>query len=228
MLTDDAKFDDLLTKALYKAAELDAEDTPSDAELYELVQPSLRFQRKMRAMLRSPNAYARRKRRPMYIKMMRIAAVFIVALVVLGSTVIAISPVIRSTVVEFVRTWQEDRTEYYMPHRDLHKDWIFGYIPDGFELVEEINFGHQLSINYRNYSSTIINISISTGSQIIDNENSVFYNTIINGNIADIYVSNSVDHPNIIVVFQEHTGTLITLISEIDVSELIKIAENIE
>jgi len=227
MIKDDAEFEELLTKALYRATALDMEETPSDAELEHLVQPSLKFQRKMRALLRNPTAYARNKRRPIYVKAMRVAASFMVTLTVLFTITIAASPTVRATVTNFVRTWFDDRTEYFVPNRDLHTEWTFGYIPEGFELVEE--YDHMLLIQrvYENNDSVKIIVSISTGKAFIDNEHSDYYSTRINGNIADIYVSNDIEYPSIIVIFHEQTGMRILLISEIDISELIKVAENI-
>jgi len=227
LLMDDAEFEELLTKALYRAAELDAEETPSDTELEELVKPSKKFQRKMRTLLRNPNKYAHNARRPTHVKIMRIAATFLITLTVLFTTIMAASPTVRAAVVNFVRTWFEDRTEYHVPHRDLHQDWTIGYIPEGFELVEEHYHVLQNIFIFENNDSVEIKIIISTGNQQVNNEHSEFYNTLINGNITDIYLSNDIEHPNIIVIHYIQEGVVITLISEIDVSELIKIAENI-
>jgi len=227
MLMDDIEFEEILTAALYRASELDTENAPSDAELDNLVQPSPRFQRKIRALLRNPNVYARNQRRPVYFRVMRVAAVIFIVLTVMFTATIAISPTVRAAVVTFVRTWLEDRTEYYVPHSNLNQDWTVGYIPEGFELIEEVYHFLQIELVYGNDENMEIYINISTGNQIVDNEHSDFYNTIINGNIADVYVSNDEDAPNIIVMIQDLTGVLITFVSELDISELLKIAENI-
>ena len=221
------EFDEILTAALYRASELDIENTPSNSELDELVQPSKRFQRKMKALLHNPKAYTRNIRRPLYIKMMRVAAAIFIALAVLFSATMAVSPTVRATVANFVRTWLEDRTEYSVPPQDLHRAWTFGYIPEGFELVEEINLGLILLYTYENSNSEEILISISTGSQIVDNEHSDFYSTRINGNDADVYVSNDIEYPSIVIMIHEQTGMKIMLQSEINIEEIIKIAENI-
>ena len=227
MIKDDAEFEELLTKALYRATALDMEETPSDAELEHLVQPSLKFQRKMRALLRNPTAYARNKRRPIYVKAMRVAASFMITLTVLFTITMAASPTVRATVSNFVRTWYDDRTEYYVPNRDLHTEWTLGYIPEGFELVEEYDHMLQNILVYENNDSEYIYINISTGNALIDNEHYDYYSMQTNGNITDVYISNDVEYPNMIVLIHEQTGMRIILISEIDISELIKVAESI-
>jgi len=158
---------------------------------------------------------------------MRAAAAVFIAITVLFSASMAVSPTVRASVVSFVRKWLEDRTEYHVPQSDLHRDWSFGYIPEGFELVEKNSGLLQLFLVYENIDLVKILISISTGSLIIDNEHSDFNKTTINGNDADVYVSNDPDYPNIIVMMHEQTGMKIMMQSDVDISELIKIVENI-
>jgi hypothetical protein len=227
MRIDDAGFEKLLTAALHRAAELDYEDAISDEELALAVQPSQRFQRKMKNLLRNPPRHIRNQRRPIYLKMLRSAAAVFVAVTVLFGAVMAASPTVRAAVVNFVRTWLEDRTIYETPDRDMYGDWTFGYIPEGFVLIEEFDTEAHFIHIYQNDDSISISITISSGKQVVDNEHSVFYETTINGNAADIYESNNPEYPNVIVMYYETTGVVITLVSEIDVSQLIRIAENI-
>lgn len=228
MRIDDAQFDELLTAALYRADELDYYDMPSDEELEQLVQPSPRFQRKMKSLLRDPNRYIRSRRLPIYVKVMRsAAAVFIVLTLLLGSAM-AVSPTVRAAVVNFVRTWFEDRTVYQTPDHVLDKEWTFGFIPEGFKLIDAIETELHLLYIYQNDHALILSITVSREKQVVDNEHSVFSQTVLSGRSADIYESIDPQYPSIIVIFDELSGVFITLVSEIDVGELIRIAENIE
>jgi hypothetical protein len=228
MRIDDASFDKLLTVALYRAAELDYGDIPSDDELDSTIQPSLRFQRKMRNLLRNPNRHIRNQRRPIYMRVMRnAAAVFIVFTVLLGAAMAA-SPTVRAAVVSFVRTWFEDRTEYQSPERGLSREWTFCYIPSGFELIEEFKNELQQLYVYQNVDSTTLSITITSGKLAVDNEHSDFYHVVIDGNTVDVYESNNKEYPSIIVVYNEAYRVFITLVSEIEINELIKVTENIE
>ena len=227
MVYNDAEFDKLLTTALFRAAELDYVDSLSDEELEQKVQPSSRFKRRMDALLRNPNRYVRNQRRPLYLKVLRSAAAVFIAITVVFSGAMAVSPTVRAAVVNFVRTWFEDRTVYEIPSHELDNGWTVGYIPDGFELIEELDLGLQLILFFEDNDSATIFIQFSTGKQIVDNEHSVFYEITVNGNPTDIYESNDVEHPSIIVMHEEKAGVFVTIISKIDVRELIRIAENI-
>ena len=221
-------FDELLTAALYRAVELDCADLPSDEELDRLVQPSSRFTRRMNELLRNPNRYLRNHRRPVYIKALRIAASLAVTFTILIGAAIAVSPTVRAAVFGFVRTWFSDRTVYQPVELASHRGWTFSYIPSGFELTEDIETDLKSLFVYQNSGGMMITINILNGKQAIDNEHSAFSYRIINGRTVDIYESNDEKYPNVIAVYDEETGDFITIYSEIEIGELIKIAENIK
>jgi len=225
---DNANFDKLLTDALYRAAELEYMEKPTNDVLDKKNQPSKQFKKKITIMLRNPQSYIRNLKRPVYLRVIRAAAVVLIAFTVLFGTTMAVSPTVRAAVVAFVRTWFEDRTIYQIPDRELNEGLTFGYIPEGFVLVEEIDLDLQLIYVFQDIDSTIIYITVSSGSLTIDNEDSFYYRTTINGFPAEVYESTDDEKPSVLVVHKENTGIFITLVSKINTSELIKIAENIE
>jgi len=164
----------------------------------------------------------------MYKKIMRVAASFLIAITFLFGVTMAVSPTARAAVVNFVRTWFEDRTIYHVPPQNLNRDWSFGYIPDGFELVEEINDEHQKIFIWEDENLLPIYIIITTGDATIDNEHYNFYTITINGNIADVYESIDDEYPSMIAIHDKQNGVIIILWAYLDVNEVIKIAENIE
>jgi hypothetical protein len=228
MPIDDTEFESRLTAALNKAAELDYMNMPADEELEQIIQPSAKFQRRMRALFKNPSAYVKNQRRPLYMRILRTAAVFFITFTVILGAAMAVSPKVRAAVVDFVRSWFEDRTEYNTRPGIVISGWTFGYIPDGFDLVANTSDEFQIVRVFRNERSETIFINIRTGSGIIDNEHSTFYQTTINGRIADIYDGNAAEDDNIIVLYDDSSGTIMTLTSSIVIDELIKIAENIQ
>ena len=222
----DKNFEKLVTAALYRAAELDEIEAQSNVS-WESITPSPRMQRRMKAMLRNPSAYVRNLRRPMYKKIMRVAASFLVTITILFSAAIAISPTARAAVVNFVRTWLEDRTIYHVPQQNLDRDWSFGYIPDGFEPIIEINDEHQRVFAWEDENLSAIFVSITTGNTIVDNEHYKFHTSFLNGNITDIYESIDEEHPNMIVIHDNQYDVLITIWAYLEISIITKIAENI-
>jgi hypothetical protein len=223
----DAEFEELLAAAVVRAAELDYAEIPSDDEIDKIVRPSAQAQRKMEALLRNPSRYVRSLRRPIYLKAMRFAASFLITLTVLFGATMAVSPTVRAAVVDFVRSWFEDRTVYETPDRDLHSEWEFGYIPAGFELIDKFETELHLLYIYQNDSASLLTITVSREKQVVDNEHSEFYQAVLGGRSADIYESTDPQYPSIIVVFDESSGLFITLVSELDISELVKITESI-
>lgn len=99
---DDNRFDELITEALYCAIDIEY-PIPSDEELHQMIRPSPRFHRRMKAFLRNPNKYVRRLQRPVYVKVLRVAAATLVLLVILFGVVIAVSPAVRAMVMSLIR-----------------------------------------------------------------------------------------------------------------------------
>ena len=232
---DDALFDELLTAALYRAAEL---DMPSDEELERTVQPSPRFRRRMDALLRSPRRYIRNRRRSFLAKMMRASALGLIALGVLFGAVMAASPAVRVAVIEFGRSLFEDRTEYLESIQYNGYEFTLSYIPEGYELIlrgDDEPSGTRVHQDgetesyrvYRDKDKREIRITVSGRKPSIDNEHYAFYLTTINSRAADVYEAADMQHPNIVLLYDDASGSIITLVSDIVADELIKIAEGI-
>jgi len=227
MSIDDAYLDKLLTDALYRAAELDYMEEPTEEELDNIIHPSNQFKRKMSTLLRNPQSYIRSHQKPVIIRVIRVAAAVFVACIVLFATTMAVSPTVRAAVVGFVRTWFEDRTTYQIPDRDLSAGLTFSYIPDGFVLLEEIDLDIQLIYIFQSVDSITINVTVSSGKLIVDNEDSFYYSTTTNDFPVEVYERIDDEKLNVIIVHHESRGVYITLESEIEVAELLLIAESI-
>jgi len=229
MYIDEARFESLLKAALQRAVELDIEEMPSDEELDEIIKPSPRFERRMRALLRNPHSYIKNQKRPVYLRILRHVAAVVIAVTTLFGATMVISPQARATVIEFVSSWSDGRTVYRTSNNTARGDWTIGYIPAGFKLQLEEDDELSLFYYYEHENDDLVRIfiNIGGGSLMVGNENTTFYQTVINGRTADIYESNDVLYPSIIVIFDSATEDIICIISELDINELIKIAENI-
>jgi len=221
----DVELDGILISALYRAAELDYGDISSDDELN---MPSARFQRKSRALLRNPMRYIRNLRRPIYLKALRGVAAAVIAFVLLLGVAMTVSPTVRAAVTNFVRSWFEDRTIYTSIGDAFVGEWVFGYIPDGFELEYELTSENLIFRVFGNEYGQYLFITISASAITLDNEHHEYFETMINGHFASAYQELTGEHPNNLVIFFESQGTFIVLSSELAVDELIRIAENIK
>jgi len=220
------EFDEILTSALCRAAELDYGEISSDDDLL-MATPSPHFQRKMQALLSNPSRYIRNRRRPVYLNVLRGTVAAVIAFVLLLGAVMAVSPTVRAAVASFVRSWFEDRAVYTPIGDDLIGEWIFGYIPDGFEQEHEMITDYQI---FRVYSDNerLLFVTISASAITLDNEHHEQFETVINGHFASIYHEITGEHPNKIIIFFETHGVFVLLLSELSVEELIRIAENIK
>jgi len=226
-MTDD-EFEALLTVAAIRAGELDyLADMPPDDELKRINHPSPRFQHRMQTMLRNPEAFFRKLHRPVYLRILRTAAVIVITCAVLLGAAMAVSPTVRAAVIDFVSSWFEDRTEYKVPDGTVGTGWTFEYIPEGFELVGDMEGETQISRFYFNSQSESLSITISTGQEAIDNEHSNFYQVTINGCKADVYEATDEVSDSIIVMYDDSAGVIVTLSAPISIGELTKIADNI-
>lgn len=160
-------------------------------------------------------------------KVLQAAASVAIAFAVLLAAAIAVSPSVRAAVVGLVRSWFADRTIYKTQPAVIDGEFTFGYIPEGFELVEATRSENRLLNIYKNSDGESISIAISSGGeQVIDNEHSDYYQVTIVGRSADIYESNDPLYPNIVIVYMDTSNIVVSIISSVDISELVKIAEN--
>lgn len=226
MAISEKEFDEILTSALYSAAELDYGDVPTDEDLEHMVMLSARFQRKMRALLRNPTRYIRNRRRPMYLKALKGVAAAVITFALLLGSAMAVSPTVRATVTNFVRALFEDRTVYAPQGRAYFGEWVFDYMPDGFEIVYEMVAEYHIFRIFGD-GEKYLAVTIAASTMTIDSEHHYHYKTAINGRTASVYRENTGEHPNKVIIFFEEQRTFVLLSSTLNVDELIKIAERI-
>jgi RNA polymerase sigma-70 factor (ECF subfamily) len=223
----DMEFENRLKAALLRAAERDYSPFPNVPRII----PSAKAKHKMRAILRNPAGYFKKTRRPIYLRLLRTAAMIAIVLSIAFGAAMAV-PQVRAAVVEFVRSWFGDHTEYRISESvdsSELRDWKVGYIPEGFALIEENSDDISVSRKYADGASNIfsIRIVVNSAKPHIDNEHSVFRETEINGYPADVYESNTERYPNHIVIYANSENAVFVISSEINIAELTKIAESI-
>jgi hypothetical protein len=146
-------------------------------------------------------------------------------IVLLIGVATTVSPSVRAVVTGLMRSWFSDRTSYVTTTKQFIDNFAFGYIPEGFELVLHEDYETGSFHIYQNSDSLTLNIVMSTGKQVVNNENSTHYERVLNGRTADIYKSAESEYPNIVIIYDEPSGIIISITSEIDIDELIRIGE---
>ena len=220
-------FERQLKAALIKAAEIDyMSKIPPDDEI--IVSPTLK--RKMHRLLRNPSGYIRNRRRPIFMRVLRTAAMVAISLTIAFGALMSV-PRVRAVVVEFVRSWFSTHTEYRivgLPNTEIGA-WKIGYLPNGYEFAADYSNELHIMIEFESAigEQMFIEIVGGNGSPHVDNEHSDFYEIELNGNRADIYESNAGDYPSYVLVLDEKHDVIINVTGSVDIAELIKIAESI-
>ena len=227
----DKAFDDLLREAVIEFVDRKYVQTmPPINELEEIVKPSARFKRRMAKMIENPKKYLRDLRRPMHLRILRkVAVVIIIISMLFGSAMLV--PSVRAKVVEIVRSWFDDHTEYNIVSETTAEfpDRIeFGYIPDGYELEFE-NLGDiQLIHVFQNQYAHRLEILLTSGPSpvCIDNEYSEIYSMKTDTFVVDVYESNDENTPSTALTYDEERKLLIIVKGQVAVDELVSILEN--
>ncbi|MDR0839249.1 MAG: DUF4367 domain-containing protein [Oscillospiraceae bacterium] len=159
----------------------------------------------------------------------RYAATAVAAIaIVLG--VAMISPDVRAAVYGLVRARLPDHTSYEIAGQEAASPgvWSVGWVPEGFAL-SEAHAGDIATWLYDGADGVSIVVTIvgKNGKLSMDNEHSDMTQGRVNGNAADIYTSNTEGYPSHVVIYAERESAIISVVSELDVAELLRVAQSV-
>ena len=226
----DGKFDALLKQGLIDAITRDWIDAPLIGE--PATANSIALDRKIYKLAENPHRYVKAQTRPLYMKVLRNAA----AVLLVISTLLAASMLnaeARAWFRQLIRDWFPDRNEYSFDEKygqAIDRDWIFNYIPDGYELVLEDVTEHSFYREYENNQNKLLRITISggEGTSFKDNEHYEIVQVKIQNDIAEAYMSLDPDFSNSLVWHSSKHDVLIFIRADIDIDELVLVAEGIK
>ena len=224
----DVEFERLLVSALAKAADRDYINIPDEA----IVPPSPRHQRWMQRFIKNPQAHIKRQKRPLYVRALRTAAAVAVTISILFGAAM-LHPEVRAIVADFIKTWLEDRVIYGVidgSASNIPDTITLGYLPDGFDITLELSDSFGTVMIFESSGQQFIEIkALAEGSKLtLDNEHSDFYATFLNGDVIDVYESNTLGYSNTLVCHNEERNIFIIITGSIDVGELMEILESLE
>ncbi len=228
-----SEFDAVLRAALLDANWADFSAVWEGAR--EAPEFSPRFMAWEQAFFASPFAFARRKTRPMWKKVLRAAACILLALsLALGAAML--NPSARARIVHTVETWFAEYTSFTFTgpaHWDAPSgDWRPVYVPEGFSETDCVVRGRQTHVTYENAEGAFIDLFYMPavqGTKIsLDNEHSDHEQIAIGEHSADLFKSNTEGYFSHLIWVDEETGVSFHLVTQIDYRELINMAESIE
>lgn len=215
-----------LSRAAARAAELLNEALPRPEDCNHTFSP--RFRRKMRHLLFRQN-------HPVLMRGLQSAAVLFLTITVLFGSLLTVSTDAR----EFVSGWVKTRIEtiyhfYYEGDaaQTNSTEYVLGWIPDGYTLVETVDFPGQRIYNYadvdkRWYLSFTYSVDSSDADIFLLNADCTQKEVTVNGIPATLYIPLNDDNSPDIIWEDREKGVLFILTAHVSEDILIKMAENI-
>lgn len=225
----DEHLDELIKKALITSIKRDWIDTPVNPEV-DVIDTS-RLDKKMAKLSENPTKYIKAVQRPWYMKAMRsVAAVIIIISILFGTAMLNAEA--RAWFRELIARWFGDHNEYTYNdpyNQSVDRNWNFGYIPEGFELIYEDKIEHECYYEFSSDTEDILRITISGGAGTLynDNEHYEIRSVKIGNDIADAYVSFDHDFSNSLIWPSSEDDVVIIIDATLKIKEIIKIAERI-
>lgn len=219
----------MVTKAMLREAAGEAERAllkSLENKTYEPHQFSNRFEKKIDKLIR-------RAKHPFRYNVMRSAAAILLVIVILFGMVFAISPEVRASVINWIKSTffeysqyssngGEDNTEY---------EYYFRVVPDGYSELTAIDSKDGKIYAYVHKDGYMMQLSYAHGNRdhnfFVKTDVHTHIEGFVNGNEADIYVTNDEKETNAIIWRDEKTDTLFCISTKADKDLLIALAETV-
>ena len=215
-----------LSRAAARAAELLNEALPRPEDCNHTFSP--RFRRKMRHLLFRQN-------HPVLMRGLQSAAVLFLTITVLFGSLLTVSTDAREFVSGWVKTRIETIYHFYYEGDAAQADsteYVLGWIPDGYTLVETVDFPGQRIYNYADadkkwYLSFTYSVDSSDADIFLLNADCTQKEVTVNGIPATLYIPLNDDNSPDIIWEDREKGVLFILTAHVSEDVLIKMAENI-
>lgn len=229
-MNQDWTFDDLLKEGLLLAAAKDAEELDRDAE----VEFSLKYQQFRKKFLEDPFRYARRKKRPVWKKILQTAACLLLAAALGLAALLVVSPEARAGLIRWIRTVSNTSVSYDFfaePTNQVPPHYEIGALPEGYAEVERLETPKAVFVTYQNEKGLRIYFQymrmeegIETG---IDTRGAVISDITVNGCKGNFYFFPDGVESNEIVWIDETANLLFCLDMRGERTMILHIAESV-
>ena len=222
--------DEMLRQAAWNASRAFVEALEADFDPRAAYPPSPAFRRKLRSLRRRaehPYAHAALQR----------AAVFLLVLLLSGGVWMA-RDAYAGVPQNWVRFEAEDGTVNYRflgePDGSAFPSYRLGWIPEGFELVDE-NDWSDLGMYNSYYENAETGGGFGFDCQFMNNifvtglsmENMTYESTAVNGFPADYYETTEKDGTNNLFWFDQEHNLVFTIEGSLDRETMLRVAENV-
>lgn len=228
----DSSDDRLIQNILLDAA---AEEYAAELASTEEVTTSPQFQRQMKKMLANPNAWAKRRKRPLWKQCLtRVAILLLVCSITLGA-VIAVSPTVKAAVIN----WFMEQYDTYVIYRFFGKstsDEMPSYditkLPTGYKKTEEDReLMDSVTVMYENEEDDLIYFRYSRmreGMALgINTEEAEIFDVSVHNCTGHFYLSTDPKQSNALIWFNEQEKMKFLIDGFYDKDALLEMAESI-
>lgn len=226
---DEEIFDAILTQALKENNENYLNKLPSENRLSKELEFSDKFNKKMNKLIREYKNRIIKENTFVYGKRI-VAGILIIA--GLGFGALMLSEPVRATIQNIIIQWFDEYTQFDFQSDTSEvefKEFTLGYLPEGFEEIDYFLSTGLASIEYEDLQGNDILFEYSIAEDLslaLDNEHSSYNIISINDSEAHLFESNDDSRRSYLLWIDK--GYTFTIGSNIDVDEIIKIAENIK
>ncbi|MBQ9488614.1 MAG: DUF4367 domain-containing protein [Lachnospiraceae bacterium] len=215
-----------LKSALIEVRDYMLDQLPTEEWNYEF---SPKFQRKMKQIIEL-------EKHPIWYYVRRVAAALLITLGISGGLVLSFSEEARANVIRwFMERFTENGYRYQNEMRipvDIFQYSLEGKISDNYQLIDRIESGDTMHELFAEESGNMLIFNVMS-STLQEEYNLVFDKSMkvetvnVNGNQADLYLSESAEESNVIV-WQGTNGVLFSITGMMEKEQLIELAEKIE
>ena len=220
-----------LKAALQEAYFMELEEIPSEEILSEdeALTFSPAFERKMKKLIR-------RADHPIRYRIAQAAACLLLAALLSGCTVLAVSPEARAAFVGWVRELSEGWSvyHYFGEKKDSLEDIIYRptWVPDGYEVISEYSDPWNVNIGYQKADEEFAMFSYSMYTDAMEaqvkSDGVEVKHILIGGHSADLYLDPEPGTANVLMWMNDEAGALFTISASFSGDEIIKMAESVE
>ena len=201
---------------------------------------SARLQRQMSAMLNDPNGWAKRRRRPVWVKVAQTAAIILLAFSLSLGALMAFSPTIRAAIINWAVEWYDTHIVYRFSGKPTDDSlaplpkYEVAAPPEGYEpFKDEIITPGSYDIGYVNADGELFWFGyqrMEQGGALAIQEGTddmVIYEVTVNGCKGWAYCSQDAEQHNLIVWMDEKNSLEFDISGFFSKGELLRIAESV-
>lgn len=226
----DWTFDSLLEQGLLLAAAKDAEELDQDAE----VEFSPKYQKFRKEFLKDPFRCARRKKRPVWKKVLQTAAGLLLAAALGLAALLAVSSEARAGLLQWVRTVGDTSVCYDFfaePTNQVPPRYEIGALPEGYVEAERNADPKIVSVFYRSENNPRIYLEYMYMEEgvgpLLDTRGVEVSDIEVHGCKGDFYYCPDGTGSNAIVWADETAGILFSIDMWAERDEILRVAESV-